>query len=175
GEPLQLVASKSNVQSQESAVRRRRILAQPLMLPVRSVPRILLEIRVCDELRGRDWEEVEVSIGRRAGCGAALPRPDVVSAREKAKPNEICAPVSFPQQLSTALVEDELRSELRCGDVATRVSIGPLSESVHVGHRLREVAATAHRRFRVDQVRFAEPEHGEIRVDESGVRSWLAG
>jgi len=141
-----------------------------LMLPVRSVPRILLELRVRDELRGRDREQVQMRIGRRAERRAALPRPEVVSAGEEIIANEICTAVGFPEQLATALVEDELQVELGRGDVAARVSIGALPESIHVRQRLAEIAAaTAERCFRVDQVRFAETEHREIRVDESGI------
>src|SRR5262249_12410550 len=128
------------------------------------------ELRVGHELGGRDREQVEVSIGRRASRGAALPGPDVVAAGEESEANEIRATVRLPEQLPTALVEDELQVELGCGDVATRVPKGALPESVDVRQRLRQVAAAAaQRRFRVDQVGLAEAEHREIRVDESGV------
>src|SRR5262249_713269 len=97
---------------------------------MRLVAGILLELRVGHELGGRDGEQVEVSIGRRASRGAALPGPDVVAAGEESEANEIRATVRLPEQLPTALVEDELQVELGCGDVATRVPKGALPESV---------------------------------------------
>ena len=89
-----------------------------LVADVALVPRILLQIRIGDELGGRNREEVQVRVSRCARGCSALPRPDVIAPGEQAKPDEVRAAMCFPEQLATTLVEDELRGELGGRDVA---------------------------------------------------------
>src|SRR5512146_217377 len=73
---------------------------------VRSVARILLQVRVGTELVQRNRVEIEMPIRRLPSRVVALPRPEVVPTREQAEPNQIGATACLEQQLAAPLGQD---------------------------------------------------------------------
>src|SRR2546421_6779178 len=136
-----------------------------------SVTRILLQVRVRNQLVRRKRIQIPEYIQRNATRVAALPRPQIAAAGELAEAHEITAPLSLVKQLAGPLGQDRIgRRERR--EIVRRVAVGPLPDQVQVSQRRPCVtAATANVRFDVDEVRIREPEDGEIRVHHTGLRA----
>src|SRR6266581_6410901 len=116
--------------------------------PLRSIVRILFEVRVGHDLGIRERVQVEMRIVRYTGrVGAvrvlALPRPYVAAACEHAVADEVGPAVSLPQQLAPPLGQNEVQRELGGGDVAGRATVRTLPQEIHVGQRLARSAARA--------------------------------
>src|SRR5262249_43919484 len=126
---------------------------------------ILYQVRVSRELGRGERIQITERLGRCTGWRATLPLPQVVTAREQPKPNEVGPAMGLPQQLPSPLVEDELQRELGVGDIGAGVAVGPVPQEVDIRQRLRSIATGPEQRLGSDQVHVAKAKERKVGVD----------